>query len=378
MPQGSKRFSLFVTTCLLLMALVACGGPTPTDTPAGMSLPTEVPSAAQVSHTPEATNTEPPTEMASATPPPEFTAASPSSTVATNTATARPTEPPAPTEPPEPTDTPPPTQVATSSPAPTEGPPAPQVLSFTVSPTITLNVGDGVAMSWEARGERAELCPLGAYGPTACQGVPLVDDTTFVTEEGSLYYHGFVLRVWSGETSAMKTIYVGFQCQNLRQWFFEDPPRVCPQDEARYSYAAGQYFERGFMIWVEESDTFYVFETKEDENGWQRYYSMAEITLKPGADENNRVGQDPPPGLHEPVSGFGLVWRGEVEWPNLPKVRERLGWAIAPEFGYDTVYQCSLSKHPKLWNCYLRGLGDEILRLYPASSVGWPLLWEER
>jgi hypothetical protein len=239
-------------------------------------------------------------------------------------------------------------------------------------------VGDSVALSWQATGDRAELCHLGAYGPTGCQDVPLTDQRTFVTDEASLYYNALVLRAWSGETSALKTVYVRFLCQNLRSWFMPDPPEACPQDEALFSFAAGQYFERGLMVWVEETDTFYVFETTQDENGWQRYYSMAQIQLKPGADPGNRVGGEPPPGLHEPVSGFGMVWRGEAEWPNLPNLRESLGWATAPEYGYDAAYQCSLSKHPKLWNCYLRGPGGEILRLYPASSVGWPLLWEEQ
>lgn len=36
-------------------------------------------------------------------------------------------------------------------------------------------------------------------------------------------------------------------------------------------------------------------------------------SLEPGMSADNRVADMPPPGLFEPVSGFGLLWRGEVD-----------------------------------------------------------------
>lgn len=251
------------------------------------------------------------------------------------------------------------------------------MLSFTVAPTTTQNIGDSLVMSWEATGERAEVCPI-AGGPAefACQEVPLVGSLTWVIKEEDMTYNGFGLRAWGGDQSIWNVEYVLLQCQNLRPWFLDDPPEGCPEEEAMVSYAAGQYFEHGFMIWVEETDEFYVFYEGPDEYGWQRFHLTWGLKLKPGASEDNRVGEDPPPGLYEPVSGFGLIWRGEVDWPQVADARHRLGWATEPEHGYDTAYQCMTPSLPSLWNCLLRGPRGDILLLYPDSSANVRTLWE--
>jgi hypothetical protein len=41
----------------------------------------------------------------------------------------------------------------------------------------------------------------------------------------------------------------------------------------------------------------------------------------------------PPPGLYQPIRGFGKLWRTH------PEVRDRLGWATAPEQGFYTQWQ---------------------------------------
>lgn len=68
------------------------------------------------------------------------------------------------------------------------------------------------------------------------------------------------------------------------------------------------------------------------------------------------MGEETPPGLYEPVSGFGLAWRGEVEGVD-PRVRERLGWATAPEVGFTARYQCQTTVVAGAWTCYLEGPG---------------------
>ena len=289
------------------------------------------------------------------------------------------------TERPSPTTPPAESQSETPSPAstPQTGTPrlptptaAPQVLSFTANPTITQNLGDVVHLAWQANGQRVELCPLIGTGPTNCQDVPLVGEQDVVIDELALTYVGFALRVYAGEATALKTVELHPQCRNLRTWFFADPPLRCPVAEALTSYAASQHFERGLMVWVEETDEFYVFYDEPDEQGFQVVQRTVGLELKPGASEDNRIGEDPPPGLYEPVSGFGLVWRGEVEWPYADVVRERLGWATVPESGYDTAYQCSTPAYPRLWNCFLLGPGGEVLHLRPDSTAGVRILWE--
>jgi hypothetical protein len=178
------------------------------------------------------------------------------------------------------------------------------------------------------------------------------------------------------DQEAVETVQVDFLCEDQRQWFFEDPPPRCPQDEAVVSYAAGQFFEQGFMLWIEDTDEMCVFETEPRSPNMKHYYCLANVGqhLRPGASADNRLGQDPPPGLQEPVSGFGLVWREEVDWSEAGGVRQRLGWAIEPEFGFDVTWQDAVSKCT--WTRYLRGPGGEILVMGPATTIGWPLTWD--
>jgi hypothetical protein len=250
------------------------------------------------------------------------------------------------------------------------------VLAFSIQPTVTENVGDKLLISWHAIGEEAELCPM-QHGPVTgrCQVVPLKGSTEFVTDEESLHYAGFGLKVSAGEQVAWATETVHFQCKNLRAWFFADAPQYCPAEEAAESYAAAQYFERGLMIWIEDEDFFYVFYEGEDEYGRQSFDSTPAQSVKPGASEENRVGEEPPPGLYEPVSGFGLVWRGEVEGIH-PKVRERLGWATAAEFGYTLATQCQMYVVAGAWTCFLGGPRGEVIRYGAMTTAGYPLIWD--
>jgi hypothetical protein len=303
-----------------------------------------------------------------------------------------------PTMPPEPLPTPQPTASEIAPPVPTETvipppptatptmtqPPThtaePTIVAFQITPTVTANVGDVLAMSWQATGERAEICPVGATGPIEyrCRAVSVSGSTEWTTDEEAMSYSGFALRAWYGTLSALKVVEVKLQCQNLRQWFFPNPPQNCPAAQVATSYASGQYFEHGFMIWTEEPDTFYVFYQGQDAEGFQTFDQVIDpdSQLKPGASPDNRVGDPPPDGLFEPVSGFGMVWRGEINGIR-PDVRQRLGWATEPEFAFDSARQCMTLSLMRYWVCFQRGPRGEILRLHPDSTAQVRLVWEE-
>jgi hypothetical protein len=262
----------------------------------------------------------------------------------------------------------------------------PEVASFSVVPTTTQNVGDVLNMRWEASGERAEICPTSGQGPVEnrCQPVePTGGAWQFVTDEAAMAYTGFMLRVWAGASFKPAFVDVHLQCQNLRSWFFGGqgepaPPASCPEAAAAISNAAGQEFEHGFMVWREDVDDFYVFYEGPDAAGFQTYDWILEpqASLKPGASPDNRTGETPPPGLYEPMSGFGMIWRGEVEGVR-PEVRELLGWATAPEFEYETAYQCRTPTYPRMWDCFLRDPQEQILDLHPDSTAQVRFLWVE-
>jgi hypothetical protein len=68
---------------------------------------------------------------------------------------------------------------------------------------------------------------------------------------------------------------------------------------------------------------------------------------------------DPPPRLYQPVRGFGLLWREE------PGVRERLGWAVDREEGYQTALQRTSHRY---WDLYIRALDGGVWKLGPNGS----------
>lgn len=360
---GRLKFSIALLIALSL-SLAACGAPAATPTGAALA-PMAVPGT-QGAATPGAAAVPETTLSPTATLPLAATAAA--------TALSLPTEAAAPASPAA-------AGTAAATPGRAASPtPGPAVLAFQVVPTVTLNAGDELAMSWQATGERAEICPIGPTGPVEgrCRAVPISGSTTWTAGEEDMGYTGFALRAWLGSTNALQVVDVKLQCQNLRRWFFPDPPRNCPAAAAVISEAAGQVFEHGLMVWTAEPDTFYVFYEGEDAAGFQTFDWVTDPrpALKPGASPDNRVGETPPAGLLEPVSGFGMVWRGEVNGVR-PDVRQRLGWATGPELAFESAYQCMTVAMMHYWVCFLRGPRGEILRLHPDSTAQVRFVWQE-
>jgi hypothetical protein len=82
----------------------------------------------------------------------------------------------------------------------------------------------------------------------------------------------------------------------------------------------------------------------------------------------------PPVRLYAAEGRFGLVWRGDVS--NSPGYRETLGWALAPEFGYEAIWQCDNGLPSGSWQtCYLQGPDTEVIVFHLLG--GWYLLGEQ-
>ena len=361
------RVVRFAACSILLIVLAACA-PSPT--------PVLIPSGPTAVVTPGANPTVGITLAARVQPP----TAVPSSTLAplvTTTTTPRPAAtasvaPPAPTSTLPPTNAPIAISPPTSTAAPTSG--APIVFNFSITPTTTQRIGDRLTMKWRAAGDQAAVCPLFGLGPdeSQCADVPPSGSRTVSVDESMLEYTGFVLRVTSGTNTSWATVMVALQCQGLRDWFFPNPPARCPSAPVETSEAAAQPFEHGLMIWTKTSDTFYVFLNGEGDN--QVFEFASHVRLKPGASPNNRVGGEPA-GRIDPVSGFGMLWRGEFE--EFSNVRARLGWGLLPEFAYTSAYQCELGYGTHLWVCYLRVPDNKVLKLRPDSTAQVHYLWRQ-
>lgn len=108
-------------------------------------------------------------------------------------------------------------------------------------------------------------------------------------------------------------------------------PSVQPSPTAVVSQiqVAEQVFEHGRMFWLQPTDQIWVMIVEEEGGG---DWLIFENTFVEGEMEtdNSIV---PPEGFEQPERGFGKLWREN------PDIRDALGWAITPEFGYVTRYE---------------------------------------
>jgi len=79
------------------------------------------------------------------------------------------------------------------------------------------------------------------------------------------------------------------------------------------------------MIWRGDTKQIYVLH----DDGSLAYYSDTWDESQPV----NDLARVPPVGLFQPARGFGKLWRTEVG------LASKLGWALAPEQGYDMLVQ---------------------------------------
>lgn len=273
------------------------------------------------------------------------------------------------------TERPLPTATATQKPGPTasatatlegEPPPTPVthelIQSFEASPA-EIDPGDPVTLTWEATGDTAtlyRLMPTGQLGQF--WDVPLSGSMVVETSDRDRNQVQYMLFVSSGERQEQALATVRVRC--TAEWFFTPAPDICPVDPAIETAAAYQPFERGHMFWLGQRARIYVLYG----DGGVPAYSPVSDPWQPGLPESD-PGIEPPPGLVQPVRGFGMVWRGEAE-PYL-YVRERVGWGLVQEVGYTALFQCDSA--PKYSSCYLTGPDGAVWQLGPEGS-SWRVL----
>jgi hypothetical protein len=210
-----------------------------------------------------------------------------------------------------------------------------------------------------------------------CWQVPLSGTTEFTIPDAvSDFQHvDFVLtaETTSPAASSIAQVSVALKCDGM--WFYSREPQagICPL-EPLHTYAAAQRFERGLMVWLETPGRYYIFVDERVVAGeWRKRLEIIDDPLTITGDTS--PGIEAPLGLYAPVSGFGLVWRGDTEQST--GYRQVLGWALEAEFGYEAILQCdnALPSGGRSWQtCYLKGPGNEVLALHPLGA--WHVLGE--
>lgn len=234
-------------------------------------------------------------------------------------------------------------------------PQPPKIISFTANVPIA-DPGETITLSWETR-HATTVTLYHLFGGVLGEfwNVEASGQITYAISSSSRNSESFALYADNDDfpyESASLT--VPLTCPFT--WFFAPAPDVCPQEAALLSASAEQAFEDGIMIWVEAEDRIYVlFDDTIYTDGWNAY----EDTWEEG-DPVDDPSLDPPPGLYQPQRGFGLVWREQ------PMVRDRLGWALAPEVGGDTAVQ--RTSYFKYNHYYLKALDNNVWHLFPERS----------
>ncbi len=113
-----------------------------------------------------------------------------------------------------------------------------------------------------------------------------------------------------------------------------------------------QLFERGRMFWLQPNQEVWVLTvTGEGRGTWQVFQD----TFTEGEAESDTSLTPPSDGLIQPIRGFGKIWR------EVPGLRDALGWAVTPEFGYLSDYQYNAGGSIDGQGQYIPGSGYHVL-----------------
>lgn len=127
-------------------------------------------------------------------------------------------------------------------------------------------------------------------------------------------------------------------------------PAAFPTPVIAQIQVAEQVFERGRMYWLQPTGEIWVLVvTAEGRGSWSVYqdtYVDGEIlpTLSPAPD-----------GMLIPERGFGKLWRESAA------VRDALGYAVTPEFGYVSPYEYHAGGTVDARGAYIPGPGYHVL-----------------
>jgi hypothetical protein len=238
--------------------------------------------------------------------------------------------------------------------------PPPQILYFDAN-VETADPGDTIELSWATQNAiTVTIYHLMASGQLGeFWNVGITGTMTYTISELARNIERFHIYAASEVSpTAGATLEIILTCPFT--WFFAPAPDICPQDAALISPAAEQQFEHGWMIWVEEQDFIYVLY---DDDIHSPKWQIFQDEWDPGEPISDTT-IIPPPGHYQPLRGFGLVWREQ------PNVRDRLGWAVVEEAGYETAVQ--RTSYYEYNHTYLRALDNDIWHLFPEQSA-----WEK-
>ena len=206
-------------------------------------------------------------------------------------------------------------------------------------------------------GTRTRFFDTWQVPPSGTFTIDVSDDTNVPNPSMTL-----VVEDGKGNQTA-KSVKVNWQCKY--NYFFTPVPDRCPNPLVSTA-AAEQAFQSGRMIWLEKPSANmgkYIIVLYND--GHYEGYNDDWTEGQPTSDPTIVA----PAGLYQPIRGFGKVWRENVA------VRQRLGWATAPEQGFNTTWQYGRAEGTAIPS-YVRALDQRIIYLIGVGSSGNWRYWQ--
>jgi hypothetical protein len=232
---------------------------------------------------------------------------------------------------------------------------AARIVDFRVEPQAA-DPGQTVTLSWEVQNaDRVMLTRFWDFRAAEWwEDLPLIGAHEHTIPDWERNPITFMLTAFSNATGDHVTASLSIYVICPDTWFFSPAPDGCPSAPL-YSPAAEQPFEHGVMIWVGAQDRIIVLSA---DNQYPRVENFTDTW-----DGGPICDLGPPPaGMVHPMRGFGHIWC-ENE-----RVRDRLGWALEPEVGFETILQTTTKV--KYNHTYLRAADGDVWHLLPESS-GW-------
>jgi hypothetical protein len=263
----------------------------------------------------------------------------------------------------EPTGSPQPTLTATitAQPAfqPSATPDEPRILSFTASPDPVEREGT-VTLTWSMSSMTGasitRLSPTGdIFLETEALDLPASGSIALKVPDE----YTEAVKYYLGARDANGVLYRAYVTVGIICRYDEYMAPRCPLTQDTI-WAAYEPFERGHMVWRSDTQQIYVLHADGSYETYEDTWHEGDPVEIPGS---------PPSGFYAPLRGFGNLYASQ------PGLRERLGWATAPEEGYtmrlETIRGGS-GRYPGT-SVYFTLPSNDKVNLYPFTST-WKII----
>lgn len=239
-------------------------------------------------------------------------------------------------------------------------PNAPRIEFFTSDP-LSVQPGETVTLYWSARNiDGATIYQVDAAARLPLYDVPPDGNQPINTRSSDRGQLEFVLAVGEDSNRVEQSIVIPLQCPV--EWFFSPSPDNCADTAPTETRIIDQQFERGRMVFIEETNAIYALFNDGSNPAWLSFTNRYDPEIHAESDPNfpsspNRV---------QPVRELGLLWRGN------DVVRNRLGLGTEEQVAFAGFIQTSTLGSNRE-NLYISSSTNAVLHIVPGREE-WQII----